>query len=244
MNGGAQKNFAKYAERIGKIWTKNPDQFNEYYYKSIIARAIIFRSTEKVISDQAWYGGGYRANLVAYTLALLSELFKKRSKSADIPGIWSKQEISESFKESIASVGEIVHENIIDPPHGISNISEWCKKEGCWLNLKSKLSEFENAVSREFLKELVSIESLNEQAQASSDNQQIDSGIIAQLRVLSIDKERWGGFYDEVRNSGLCTPKELGIIETAKHPARLPSDKQASILVLIIERMESEGIII
>ncbi|MBT5470156.1 MAG: AIPR family protein, partial [Nitrospina sp.] len=42
VNGGAQLNFAKYAERIGKIWTKNPDQFNEYYYKSIIARAIIF----------------------------------------------------------------------------------------------------------------------------------------------------------------------------------------------------------
>ena len=130
MNGGAQKNFAKYAERIGKVWTKDPDQFNEYYYRRIIARAIIFRATEKVISDQAWYGGGYRANLVAYTLALLSELFKKLGKSADIPGIWSKQEISESFKESIASVGEIVHENIIDPPHGISNISEWCKKEG------------------------------------------------------------------------------------------------------------------
>ena len=181
---------------------------------------------------------------MAYTLALLSELFKKLGKSADIPGIWSKQEISESFKESIASVGEIVHENIKDPPHGISNPSEWCKKEGCWVNLKSKLSEFKNAVSREFLNELVSIESLNEQAKASSDTQKIDSGIIAQQRVLNIDKERWGSFYERVRNSGLCTPRDLGIIETAKHPARLPSEKQSLTLVTIIERMESEGIII
>ncbi len=33
VNHGAQKNFAKYAERIGKEWDKSSDAFNEFYYK-------------------------------------------------------------------------------------------------------------------------------------------------------------------------------------------------------------------
>jgi hypothetical protein len=33
VNYGAQKNFANYAERIGKLWERNPDQFNEFYFR-------------------------------------------------------------------------------------------------------------------------------------------------------------------------------------------------------------------
>ena len=71
MNLGAQKNFARYAERISEEWKEHPDRFGDDYYKRAIARAIIFKRTEKIISEQRWYAGGYRANIVAYTIALI-----------------------------------------------------------------------------------------------------------------------------------------------------------------------------
>jgi AIPR protein len=71
VNLGAQKNFAKYAERISEEWKEDADQFGDDYYRRSIARAIIFKRAEKIISEQRWYAGGYRANIVAYTIALI-----------------------------------------------------------------------------------------------------------------------------------------------------------------------------
>lgn len=54
VNLGSQKNFARYAVRIGKEWEKSADNFNEFYYRRLIARAILFRRTEKLVSEQSW----------------------------------------------------------------------------------------------------------------------------------------------------------------------------------------------
>ena len=77
VNLGAQKNFARYASRIGKEWVKSQDSFNEFYFRRAMARALIFRKTEKLVSEQSWYRGGYRANIVAYALAALAEVCRR-----------------------------------------------------------------------------------------------------------------------------------------------------------------------
>ena len=68
---GAQKNFIKFAERISAAWDGADGQFNEAYFRDVVARTIIFRATERLVSIQPWYQGGYRANVVAYTVAKL-----------------------------------------------------------------------------------------------------------------------------------------------------------------------------
>ena len=45
VSAGAQKNFAKYAERIGKEWEASDTAFIEEFFRDAISRAIIFRST-------------------------------------------------------------------------------------------------------------------------------------------------------------------------------------------------------
>lgn len=71
VNLGSQKNFGRYALRIGKEWEKSSDSFNELYFRRAIARGILFRTTE-LVSEQPWYNGGYRANIVAYTLSMFA----------------------------------------------------------------------------------------------------------------------------------------------------------------------------
>lgn len=67
---GAQKNFAKFADRISDEWKLNSERYDEAYYRQAIARVVIFKAAEKIVSEQDWYNGGYRANIVAYTIAL------------------------------------------------------------------------------------------------------------------------------------------------------------------------------
>lgn len=156
VNLGAQKNFAQYAKRIGKEWEKSSDHFNEQYYKKAIARAILFKKTEKLVSDQSWYNGGYRANIVAYTLAILGYYAKSQEKSIDFLKIWQLQLIPEFIEQAIIITAKLVHDDIILPKQGISNVTEWCKKEECWIRLKNRVNELNEILPVEFKDNLLS----------------------------------------------------------------------------------------
>ena len=47
---GAQKNFADFAQAIGAAWKKDEDAFNEGWFREAVAKAILFRAAEKVVS--------------------------------------------------------------------------------------------------------------------------------------------------------------------------------------------------
>ena len=79
---GAQKNFALYMERISEEWDAHPDAIDREYFQRAVARALLFKSTERMVSRQEWYGG-YRANIVGYTLSIVSALGKRRDKTVD-----------------------------------------------------------------------------------------------------------------------------------------------------------------
>jgi hypothetical protein len=167
VNLGAQKNFAQYAKRIGQEWAKNPDHFNELYYKRAIARAILFRKTERIVSMQSWYSGGYRANIVAYTLALLSKLCADMGKSFDFMKVWETQDITEVMKDAIEITAKVVFDGIMNPMAGISNISEWCKKEACWDRLQLKSGELKSLLPQPFLNSLVGKEDIVNEVESS-----------------------------------------------------------------------------
>lgn len=154
VNLGSQKNFARYAERIGSEWEKSSDAFNEFYFKRAVARGLIFRATERIVAAQPWYSG-YRANIVAYTLAVLADITKRRKKSIDFLGVWNAQTVDAMLKKAIIVVSEKVKDDITKPPSGISNISEWCKKEACWTRIQARTEGIANLLPRAFFDQLV-----------------------------------------------------------------------------------------
>lgn len=240
---GAQKNFAKYAERIGKEWEKNPDRFNEFYYKCAVARAIIFRRTEKLVSAQPWYHGDYRAQIVAYTLAMISEYCKTQNKSVHMLEVWDRQELSPALIKAIEVTSKFVSDEILDPPEGISNIGEWCKKDACWSRLKGMISELHDILPRAFCSELISETIITEEKKDAVKTQKIDNGIDAQANVFKYTGAQWGYILEAGSSKGIFTPKEIGILEVAaKIPLKIPSEKQAVILMEALEKAHQEGV--
>ena len=168
VSEGAQKNFRRFTVRLGQNKGKLPD---EQYFHNLIAKAILFRRTEKLVSLQQY--GGYRANIVTYTLAFLSY---KTAQRIDLEKIWKEQGLSEALERDIVEVSKIVQKFITNPPGG-ANVGEWCKKEKCWKEIK----EFSYSISSELMSELISadkaqneqainsIESLTEEDQATID---------------------------------------------------------------------------
>src|ERR1700722_3614225 len=69
VSRGAQSNFLDFAALISEQWNADPEQFHEEYFRTAVATAILFRETERIVQRQPWYAGGYRANIVTYTIA-------------------------------------------------------------------------------------------------------------------------------------------------------------------------------
>ena len=128
VSEGAQKNFRRFMIRLSERKGFVPDQS---YYQDLISKAILFRQTEKLVQKQQY--GGYRANIVTYSLAFLSH---KTSQRIDLERIWREQALSPSLEEAIVEVSRFVQRSIVNPP-GNANVGEWCKKEKCWEVIKS-----------------------------------------------------------------------------------------------------------
>ncbi len=232
VNLGAQKNFAQYATRIGKDWDKAPDFFNEFYFKRAVARGILFRTTEKIISAQPWYSGGYRANIVAYTLAALGEIAKRQKQSVDFLDIWKNQKTNPAIERAIAAVAYIIFDDINRPPQGISNISEWCKKDACWIRIKDQTNTLASSLSDEFFRRLVSDNEQQQIEQSARKIQKIDNGINAQQKILAVPAISWNNIHNELDRRGQLTPKEAGILRIAGQiPMKIPSEKQSLVLL-------------
>lgn len=142
VSEGAQKNFRRFMIRLKERKGFIPD---EVYYQNLIAKAILFRQAEKLIQKQQY--GGYRANIVTYTLAFLSF---KTAQRIDLERIWKEQSLTQALGNAIIEISGFVHQLIVNPPGG-ANIGEWCKKEACWLTIREHSYELGSSLQSELL---------------------------------------------------------------------------------------------
>jgi hypothetical protein len=120
---GAQKNFSRFTllrAECGKV------EVDGMYFTQLVAKAILFKSAEKIVDHEKF--GGYRANIVTYTLAYLSFTAKEH---IDLNWIWKHQSLPADLQKMISITSQKVHQVIANPPDG-RNVTEWCKKEACW----------------------------------------------------------------------------------------------------------------
>lgn len=235
---GAQKNFAYFAHLIGNEWKRREENFNETFFKDAVAKAIVFRRTEKIVSNQPWYEGGYRANIVAYAISKMAHDVAEMKKSVDFLKIWGQQAISDQMEIALAYVARVVHDVLIDPPSGIRNVTEWAKKQACWERVKN----LDVVWPSEFVNELITKEEVVSRKRWGRKEQKVLNGIEAQTAVVNAGGEFWRTVLDWGKGRRLLSEKDFGILNTAvRIPIKLPTEKQAMVCIDILERLRNEG---
>ena len=235
---GAQKNFASFAQRIGAAWKKRKNDYNEEWYREAIAKAIVFRSTERIVSAQPWYQGGFRANIVAYTIARVSHQVGTRKRSMDFQAIWRRQEPGPALKRVIAVVSKNVHDVLVDPPEGMRNVTEWAKKELCW----KRVMELEFSWPVGLDDELVSAEEKQASKRSARREQIMLNGIEAQIAVFNAGPEFWKEALAWGERESLLSPTDIGVLKTAAKGGPRPlSERQAVRAVQALTRLQKEG---
>jgi hypothetical protein len=128
---GSQKNFQAFmddlAERENLNETIVPDQNS---FKEMIAKAILFKTAQKVIRPLF---PAFQGNITVYTVSVLALKF---GNNLNLSKIWQEQAISHELQQQIAVWAHNVNEALYDSAKG-RMISEWAKKSECWTSVKS-----------------------------------------------------------------------------------------------------------
>ena len=129
VSRGAQKNFDVFMQelRVGKEKDWLPD---EPYYKLLIAKAILYKTVARIIRQEQF--PAYRPNIVAYLVAYLSSRTGGR---LDMDLVWQEQALSGELMELLRSWSHEIDDAIRESSGG-RNVTEWCKKEDCWNNIR------------------------------------------------------------------------------------------------------------
>ena len=238
VSKGAQKNFAAYAERVGKRWEQQPDAFNEAYYRRAIARAIVFRAVERLVTAQPWYEGGYRANVVAYAIAKVSLAAHQQDRVVDFERIWQQQATSANLTDALSLAAKAAHDVITNPPSSTQNVTEWAKQQACWERVASLQIEWPDA----WLGELITKGQQASREKAAEKDQQVLNGIEAQTIVVTAGGQAWKAAREWGLAHGLLSPTDEGILAVcAQIPQRLPTDRQSIRAVQVLRRLRKEG---
>jgi hypothetical protein len=240
VSRGAQKNFLDFAGFITDRWNASTDEFNEDYFRAAVAKVLLFRATERLVSAQPWYSGGYRANVVAYAIAKLVHhvVVTFEGKQIDLIAIWQRQGLSETLTAQIAISAEAMHHVITMPPPGVQNVTEWSKKELCWERAKQAPLAIVDGLEGH----LTEISEVRAQRQAARSQQRQDSRIDAQSAVVRLGRDYWRSLRDWGTQRRLVPPEDDRLLRVAAGIVQgLPSDRQCVKLLLIKERLEGEG---
>ncbi len=238
VSRGAQTNFTEFAGYIETAWKKRAEDFNEEWYRESIAKAIVFRRVEKIVSDQLWYQGGYRANIVYYTISKLAFLAKERNLSLDFQEIWRLQALPDIFENFLATVAKAVYDVLVTPDAGFANVTQWAKQSLCWNRVKAKKISWQPAIYEYF----ISIEEKNNNDRGARNDQKVLDGIEAQTAVFKAGSMFWREVRDWGGNNNMLSPTDESILQIATCiPKKVPSERQAKMLIEVLNKLNNEG---
>lgn len=186
---GADVNMARFQETMEKEWDKNKDQFNEVYYKDLIAKAIIFKTIEQLISAEDWYiqNKGYRAQLVPYTFSKFMYEIGKTGKVFNYKRVWEQQAVPEVYFRDLRTIAKMCYDTFNDPNRQYLNIGEYTKRQVCW----DKLNEREFELSPDTLALLIDKEDRKVEERLASKEQKAQSEISSEVEIFTLGINYW-----------------------------------------------------
>jgi hypothetical protein len=237
---GAQKNFLAFAEWVAKEWTVDDQQFNEEYYRYLVALAILFRHTESLVSKQPWYQGGYRANVVTYTLAKLQYMILKDAKGSqlDLRGIWQQQQVPHEVSEQIRLIATAVFKVLTHALRAKENVTEWAKMPTCWL----KVQEESVPLNPDVLVGQADPKLERALRDQAAGIQPIGYGLFARTAVMGVDGAHWAAMRQWGSARGILTTRETDLLRAASRiPKFAPSAKDCEKLLKLKTKLIAQG---
>jgi hypothetical protein len=226
VSQGAQKCFTQFTTQLQK--TEGSD-VNQSYFHHLVAKAILFRQAEKIVAMLKF--GGYRANIVTYSLAYIVH---HTNGQINLNRIWQQQNIGQGLQEAIKQISSEVHKIIISSPGG-KNVTEWCKRLECWNRVRDIKVDLPVSLSDDLL-------FTSPANDGSTDNSENPNSVIGQVMIISTETwyqlATWG---KETRNLQAPQRNIASKLYQIRKSGKQPSRKLAEQGLLLFKQASRLG---
>ena len=241
---GKQAIVKVFAEETKKQWAKSDADFNNYYFKRVVALAILFKSTDDIIKQSKWYKAkhSYKANVIAYSMSILFHHIRTATKGyeLDFMQIWNQQRISSELAVQMRILCNEVYEFITRSDRLTENVTQWCKQAKCWERAQSNNWTFNVS----FQKILVSKETINTEEKEAKEERKVANEVDALKFIITAGSEYWKNVLEWSDSRRLLSDMEKSILKMIVNiniTGRTPSVKQAKVIIKARERLIAEG---
>ncbi len=213
VSWGAEVNMTKFQVLIEKDWDKSNLKYNEEYYKELIAKAILFKEIERIISNEEWYKNnkGYRAQLVPYTFSKFVYEITKLGLYINYKKIWEQQACLDEYRDDLAKIAKLVYDVFNDPNRQVLNIGEYAKREICW----NKLKETQYYLSSETKKQLITKEDREIESRVARDEQKLTNEVASEIAIFNLGVNYWKRVKEIGKQLNELSEYELQLCEIA-----------------------------
>ena len=232
VSKGAQANFNEFAKFIDQRWNKSRASFNDDYFKSCIVHAIVYKKAEECVQKAPWYSG-FRANVVAYTISLLSSALESSKLKLNYDHIFRTQDAPQPLVDLILEIAELVSSKLVNHP---GNPTTYAKGSQAWSDMMPSLQPSPERLSEleDFLWDINEFEAHHNQAQKEG---RIDWRLRAEAKVLSISTNQWEEIKEFLFDHDDITPMKLSLIDSII-AGQVPSERQSTALQRIVKEFE------
>lgn len=245
VSWGSEVNATKFQEDMEKLWEKDNSVYNETYYKDLIAKAIVYKSIDKLISQLSWYkeNRAYKPQLVTYTFSKFVYLAKENGKILDYKNIWDKQKIPEEYINDIEGIAKQVFDTINDPNKTQKNISTYCKQKTCWDDVIEKKYQ----LSEDTISMLINPNDKKIDDIRAKKEQRFNNSITIEVEVYNKGIVYWTNLLEKGIQQKLLLPRDEDLIRLAIDyckTIKMITPKQAKAIWDIRTKLAQNGVVI
>jgi hypothetical protein len=194
---GNQKNYYAF---ITHNLIEKPDNV---YFEDVVAKAILYRSSEKIYGVKPNSIGDMRYITVPYSIALLSH---HTDNKLDLYKIWRNQGLSDELKDLLYRLMVEVEKYIKATAPG-ALYGEWAKKEDCWNMVKKQT--FEINFKKELKNDLESTTNPTPRAKLEGDETRQVEIEEETAKLKAIPQKTWQKIADWGRTTEALTPQKI-----------------------------------
>lgn len=229
---GGQKCFASFMQNLAETHSKGwlPD---ETYYRRAIAKGLLYRQATTIVRREGF--PAYRAQVATYLVAYLSH---RTGRQVSLDAIWTEQGLSSRLVELMREWAFDIRDAIVGSSKG-RNVTEWCKKDGCWKAVRG----LELSLPKKLPPEIQGTEAGGGKPSTSSLS---PTELDAIHRCQGRSAQEWIAISQWGTETGCLSDSQSGIAATlgtyaARDWAKPPSVRQAMRGIEILNLAEDEG---
>jgi hypothetical protein len=222
--------MAEVRDRHGQEWTPAPD-----FFRSVVAIALVFRAAQTAVRRIKVQS--YGANVITY---LVAKLARDHGNVFDLDAVWDVQEVSPELIATLESWVTPIHSQIVTSA-GQRNVTEWCKKEGCWDHISAQTLPVLSPAPMEILPPMPP-------TPAAKAGPQADTTMAPVETCCRLDAAAWANVMAWAATTTAVADFDRKVAHSVSGYAldgwrKRPSEKQATYAVRVIEAARRAGIV-